>query len=55
MKKSNKSLLEKFKQEMKTKVEEILEKRIMDVSMLVANTVAGKIMEALKTMLQKNY
>ena len=31
--------------------DEILEKRIMEVSMLVANTVAGKITEELKTML----
>ena len=52
IKKSNETLLEKFKQDLETKVEEMLEKRIMEVSMMVANTVAGKITEALKTMLQ---
>ena len=53
MKKSNESLLEKFKQEMETKVEELLEKRTMEVSILVANTVAGKLTEAIKTMLHR--
>ena len=49
----NNRRLEEFQIQLEKKVEQMMEKRIMEVSMVVANTVAGKLTEAFKNMFQQ--
>ena len=54
LKEANNKMLESIHQKLEQKLEKMLEKRIMEVSVVVANTVAGKLTNAIQGILQRN-